>query len=87
MAIYWESGDTSYVFFNMARCIMENRFDTHTLVALARQPILDAKQSVYGYELLYRSSGTATNAEIFDDVSATAQVVSTGLLEIGMSNS
>ncbi len=86
MAISAESGDTSNVFFNLARCIMENRFDTHTLVALARQPILDAKQSIYGYELLYRSHGSATSAEIFDDVSATAQVVSTGLLEIGMSN-
>ncbi|KJZ12841.1 MAG: EAL and HDOD domain-containing protein [Marinomonas sp.] len=65
---------------------MENRFDIYTLVTLARQPILDAKQSIYGYELLYRGSGTATDAEIFDDVSATAQVVSTALLEIGMSN-
>ncbi|MFT2111505.1 EAL and HDOD domain-containing protein [Marinomonas sp. 2405UD68-3] len=39
-----------------------------------------------GYELLYRKDLNALNAELFDDVSATAQVISGSLLEIGMDN-
>jgi len=53
-------------------------------VTIARQPIFTTKQEIMGYELLYRKDLNALNAELFDDVSATAQVISGSLLEIGM---
>ena len=55
-------------------------------VTIARQPIFTTKQTIMGYELLYRKDLDALDAEVFDDVSATAQVISGSLLEIGMSN-
>lgn len=63
---------------------MKNKLNIDTTVALARQPILDAKQSIWAYELFYRASSSAVDAEIYDSSSATAQVISTSLLEIGM---
>jgi len=66
--------------------IMENKFDIDTTVSLARQPILDVQQSIWAYELFYRASSHAVEAEIYDGASATAQVISTSLLEIGMDN-
>ncbi|MCZ2722090.1 EAL domain-containing protein [Marinomonas sp. 15G1-11] len=55
-------------------------------VTIARQPIFTTKQTIMGYELLYRRDLDALDAELFDDVSATAQVISGSLLEIGMTN-
>lgn len=42
---------------------------------LGRQPILNREQSVVAYELLFRSSGAATAANVTDDLSATANVI------------
>jgi Predicted signal transduction protein containing EAL and modified HD-GYP domains len=42
---------------------------------LGRQPILNREQSVVAYELLFRSSGGATAANVTDDLSATANVI------------
>ncbi|TBR43566.1 HDOD domain-containing protein [Marinomonas agarivorans] len=65
---------------------MDNKFNIDTTVALARQPILNAQQSIWAYELFYRASSHAIDAEIYDGSSATAQVISTSLLEIGIDN-
>lgn len=54
-------------------------------VAIARQPILNTKQEIVAYELLYRKDTDALAAEFVDEVSATAQVIAGSLLEIGMS--
>ncbi|MCB5162694.1 EAL and HDOD domain-containing protein [Marinomonas algarum] len=55
-------------------------------VALARQPIVDSRLVVMGYELFYRQNAVAVEADIMDDVGATAQVIAASLLEIGMGN-
>ncbi|MFO1282292.1 MAG: EAL domain-containing protein [Burkholderiales bacterium] len=56
--------------------------DTDT-VYLARQPILDAKQELAGYELLFRSA--VTNAvEIPDDVEATSAVIAHAFVDMGL---
>ncbi|ETX10177.1 diguanylate phosphodiesterase [Marinomonas ushuaiensis DSM 15871] len=55
-------------------------------VALARQPIVDSRLTVMGYELLYRKRATSIEADVMDDVSATAQVISASIFEIGMEN-
>ncbi|SBT17213.1 EAL domain protein [Marinomonas gallaica] len=55
-------------------------------VALARQPIVDNKLSTFGYELLYRRDVQAMNADVYDQVGATAQVISACLLDLGMQN-
>jgi EAL and modified HD-GYP domain-containing signal transduction protein len=52
-------------------------------VFLARQPILDAKQSVEGYELLYRHADVE-RAHVDDQELATATVVLNALTEIGL---
>lgn len=52
-------------------------------VFLGRQPILDRKQELYAYELLFRSS-TANNAAVNDDLAATASVISHAFGEIGI---
>ncbi|WP_227803979.1 EAL and HDOD domain-containing protein [Marinomonas profundi] len=58
----------------------------HSSVALARQPIVDHRLAVKGYELLYRKNAMAVQADMVDDVSATAQVISASLFDIGMEN-
>ena len=55
-------------------------------VALARQPIVDNTLSTMGYELLYRRNAESTNADVYDQVGATAQVITTCLLDLGMHN-
>ncbi|CUB05735.1 EAL and HDOD domain-containing protein [Marinomonas fungiae] len=55
-------------------------------VALARQPIVDNKLSTMGYELLYRRDADAVNADVYDQVGATAQVITTCLLDLGLHN-
>jgi len=51
---------------------------------LARQPILDANESVVAYELLFRRAQTET-AEVVDDLSATASVIAHAA-ELGINN-
>lgn len=51
---------------------------------LARQPILNRDQSLVAYELLFRRAETAA-ADVVDDLSATASVISHAS-ELGMSN-
>ena len=53
---------------------------------IGRQPILDAKESLFGYELLFRTS-TDDNIAVFpDDVTATTRVMATTLNNIGIQN-
>lgn len=54
-----------------------------TDIFLARQPILDRKQHIVAYELLFRS-GQANHANVLDDLSATAHVVTSVLGEMGI---
>lgn len=51
-------------------------------VHVARQPILDGRQQVFGYELLYRASATATTASP-NDASISAKVIADALLGVG----
>lgn len=51
-------------------------------VYLARQPILDVKGSVFGFELLYRGSADADTCVMRDD-QATARVLIDALLSLG----
>ncbi|MYL84070.1 EAL domain-containing protein [Desulfovibrio aerotolerans] len=47
---------------------------------IGRQPIFDTHENIWGYELLYRSSGGAVCADIKDGNLATAKVISDGFL-------
>ncbi|WP_133013151.1 EAL and HDOD domain-containing protein [Marinomonas flavescens] len=58
----------------------------HSTVVLARQPIVDTTLAPMGYELLYRKSNDALDAEFPDAVGATAQVIAASLFELGLSN-
>lgn len=51
---------------------------------LGRQPILNREQSVVAYELLFRSSGAATAANVSDDLSATANVILQAFTGLGI---
>ncbi|RBP79964.1 EAL domain-containing protein [Marinomonas rhizomae] len=64
----------------------ENSLSAHSNVALARQPIVDSRLAVMGYELLYRNNALATQANVIDEVGATAQVIAASLFELGMEN-
>lgn len=64
----------------------DNILSAHSNVALARQPIVDSRLAVMGYELLYRKCVTSVEADVIDEVSATAQVISASLLEFGIEN-
>lgn len=48
-------------------------------VFVARQPVFDASMRVWGYELLFRNSGTATKAVITDPAMATLQMIADGM--------
>lgn len=52
-------------------------------VLFAYQPILDDKERLFGYELLYRGDGEA-QARIDDPVAATARVISIAFGELGV---
>ncbi len=52
-------------------------------VFIARQPILDVKQNVVAYELLFRSANTQ-KMEILDDLTATSQVLLNTINSIGV---
>ncbi|WP_027177990.1 EAL and HDOD domain-containing protein [Maridesulfovibrio bastinii] len=45
---------------------------------VARQPVFDVEQNIWGYELLFRNSGAAGTAEIDDEDEATSQVIADG---------
>lgn len=45
---------------------------------VARQPVFDTKQSIWGYELLFRNSSIAKAAFIDDEDEATSQVIADG---------
>lgn len=64
----------------------ENFLSAHSTVSLARQPIVDSRLAVMGYELFYRKNAVATQADVIDEVGATAQVISASLFELGMDN-
>lgn len=51
-------------------------------IHVARQPILDARQQVFGYELLYRAAATDQSAPA-GDASLSARVIGDALLGIG----
>lgn len=48
-------------------------------IFIARQPIFDVDQEVWGYELLFRQSGDAQTAQITDQDQATSSVIIDGL--------
>ena len=50
---------------------------------IGRQPILDAKQQIIGYELLFRHSASAQDAVIEDDLKACARVLVNTLSDMG----
>jgi len=53
------------------------------LVRVARQPILDGRARLIGYELLFRGSGAET-AGVIDDRAATSTVILDGVLDVGL---
>jgi len=53
------------------------------MVHVARQPILDAKGLVFGYELLYRATQTDTSCTAEGDL-ASARVLTDAVLEVGL---
>lgn len=53
---------------------------------LARQPILDRKQNMCAFELLFRSGSEATKAVVLDSTHATAQVMVNAFGEMGIVN-
>jgi c-di-GMP-related signal transduction protein len=53
-------------------------------VFVARQPIFDRQRRLYGYELLYRSDPSRNQFDGTEAGSATAQVISSALLSIGL---
>ncbi|TCV90792.1 EAL and HDOD domain-containing protein [Sulfurirhabdus autotrophica] len=50
---------------------------------IGRQAILDKQQKIVAYELLFRHSGTATTAEITDDVHAGTRVIANAFGNMG----
>src|ERR1700733_6887791 len=52
-------------------------------VYLGRQPILDSRLAIIGYELLFRSS-EANFCDVTDDVAATSQVIVNAVLGVGL---
>lgn len=50
---------------------------------LARQPIVDAKHNLIGYELLFRASAQATSSDIDDSYRAGLNVMATTLFDMG----
>lgn len=53
---------------------------------LARQPILDRNESLCAFELLFRRSDNAANADVVDDTQATAQVMLNAFGDLGIAN-
>src|SRR5690349_775505 len=57
--------------------------EPRTSVHVARQPILDEKGHVFGYELLYRATQTDTSCTAEGDL-ASARVLTDAVLEVGL---
>lgn len=55
-------------------------------IFLGRQPILDRNQHIVAYELLFRSSGQSTDANVTDDLQATAHVITRAFSELGIAS-
>lgn len=53
-------------------------------IFLGRQPILDRDQNIVAYELLFRSTGQSTGANITDDLTASAHVITHAFSELGI---
>lgn len=51
---------------------------------IARQPVFDQSLKLFGYELLYRENDQANVTAIKDSNQATAQVITMGVIEIGL---
>jgi EAL and modified HD-GYP domain-containing signal transduction protein len=66
----------------MALAMTERRSETHDLL-VARQPILDGKLEVAGYELLFRAPG-ASRADLADAELATSRVIVDAIGDIGL---
>jgi len=60
-------------------------FARRATVAVARQPILDAKGSLLGYELLFRGHN-GESAGVLDHSAATSTVILDGLFDVGLSD-
>lgn len=56
---------------------------THHEIFLGRQPILDRRQSIVAFELLFRS-GENNSADILDDLQASASVINYAFSDLGM---
>ncbi|MDY7001642.1 MAG: HDOD domain-containing protein, partial [Thermodesulfobacteriota bacterium] len=59
---------------------LPQEFAGHEDVFVARQPIFDRRQHVWGYELLFRASGSALTARVADSDMATVQVIADGFV-------
>src|SRR5687768_3976496 len=57
--------------------------ESRATVHVARQPILEANGQVFGYELLYRATQTATSCTAEGDL-ASARVLTDAVLEVGL---
>jgi len=53
-------------------------------VFIGRQPILDRRQTLVAYELLFRSGRQKNSAEVEDDLAATASVISHAFADLGV---
>lgn len=53
-------------------------------IFIGRQPILDRKQELFAYELLFRSGNKQNAANVQDDLSATAKVISHAFADLGI---
>jgi len=54
-------------------------------ILIARQPILKRDQTLYGYEILYRTANHRTHANIIDGDEATTQVIINSFADLGLS--
>lgn len=53
-------------------------------IFIGRQPILDRKHQLFAYELLFRSGGQKNEANVQDDLGATASVINHAFAELGV---
>ncbi len=53
-------------------------------IFIGRQPILDRKQDLFAYELLFRSGNKQNAANVQDDMAATANVISHAFADLGV---
>jgi EAL and modified HD-GYP domain-containing signal transduction protein len=53
-------------------------------IFIGRQPILDRKQQLFAYELLFRSGGQKNEANVVDNLGATANVINHAFADLGI---